>query len=468
MAGILVGAGGPGGRAGIAPGASVLPIRVAGWQRDRTGGWAVYARTDQLIAGLERAVDPNLDGDAHDAARIALVGVGRAVRGLRRLARGAGGRRARSSSTRSSSRRPGTTAPPAPATAASPAPAARRPRSPSGAADLRRAPRRCRVAVRAGLDVVLDRPLPLAGAVVSAQPGRSSSRRPRRGGGGPSALDRLLRRRGRSLVAGRAALVHARRRPAARDRVRGAGGRGGGRRLRARLPAGGLGVDESVDVPVVSVPRARSQAARSPRSRGASARRSRSAAPSAVRNGSDGGIAPFSSRGLAFDGRVKPDLAAPGVALRDLRAGRERRRRAELRHGQRLERRRRRSSRAPRRCSPRPGRTCARLDLRSLLAGDGAPIRGASRHGAGRRPRRPRRRRGRRDRAPTRSTLALRPRAGRRLARRAAARRSATSRPGRCSSACAAAGSGGLVIASEPRWVRLKPGGTRRSTCARG
>src|SRR5207253_2967920 len=46
---------------------------AAGWQRDTVGGWGVYARTDQLIAGLERAVDPNADGDAHDAARIALV-----------------------------------------------------------------------------------------------------------------------------------------------------------------------------------------------------------------------------------------------------------------------------------------------------------------------------------------------------------------------------------------------------------
>src|SRR5205814_2101838 len=69
------GAGGPGGISGVATGASVLPIRVAGWQRDLTGSWAVFARSDQLIAGLERAVDPNLDGDAHDAARIALVGV---------------------------------------------------------------------------------------------------------------------------------------------------------------------------------------------------------------------------------------------------------------------------------------------------------------------------------------------------------------------------------------------------------
>ena len=73
MAGLLVGDGGPAGLEGVSPGASVLPIRVAGWQQDLAGGWAVYSRTDQLIAGLERAVDPNEDGDAHDAARIALV-----------------------------------------------------------------------------------------------------------------------------------------------------------------------------------------------------------------------------------------------------------------------------------------------------------------------------------------------------------------------------------------------------------
>ena len=60
MAGLLVGSGGPAELAGVAPGATVLPIRVAGWQRDARRRWAVYARTDQLIAGLERAVDPNL------------------------------------------------------------------------------------------------------------------------------------------------------------------------------------------------------------------------------------------------------------------------------------------------------------------------------------------------------------------------------------------------------------------------
>src|SRR5207248_8051380 len=71
----LVGAGGPGGLHGVAPGATVLPIRVAGWQAGSDGKALVYGRSDQLIAGLDRAVDPNGDGDAHDAVRVALVGV---------------------------------------------------------------------------------------------------------------------------------------------------------------------------------------------------------------------------------------------------------------------------------------------------------------------------------------------------------------------------------------------------------
>ncbi|MBA3383680.1 MAG: S8 family serine peptidase, partial [Actinobacteria bacterium] len=75
LAGIVVGASGPASLSGIATGAWVLPIRVAGWQRAASGRYAVYARTDQILAGLERAVDPNGDGVAHDAARIAVVGV---------------------------------------------------------------------------------------------------------------------------------------------------------------------------------------------------------------------------------------------------------------------------------------------------------------------------------------------------------------------------------------------------------
>src|SRR5262249_1976089 len=75
LAAIVAGSRGPNAARGVAQGASIFPIRVAGWQTDGRGGSAVYARTDQLIEGLENAVDPNFDGDEHDAVRIALIGV---------------------------------------------------------------------------------------------------------------------------------------------------------------------------------------------------------------------------------------------------------------------------------------------------------------------------------------------------------------------------------------------------------
>jgi subtilisin family serine protease len=73
LAGLIAGHGGPDGLRGVAPGASILPIRVAGWQPS-ADGYAVYGRTDQLLAGLERAVDPDADGDVLDAVRVAVVG----------------------------------------------------------------------------------------------------------------------------------------------------------------------------------------------------------------------------------------------------------------------------------------------------------------------------------------------------------------------------------------------------------
>ena len=74
LAGVITGSEGRGGLQGVAPGASILPIRAAGWQPDTEGGYTVYSRTDQLLAGLEAAVDPNEDGDTLDAARVALIG----------------------------------------------------------------------------------------------------------------------------------------------------------------------------------------------------------------------------------------------------------------------------------------------------------------------------------------------------------------------------------------------------------
>jgi hypothetical protein len=309
MAGILVGAGGPGGVTGVAPGASVLPIRVAGWQQDLTGGWAVYARTDQLIAGLERAVDPNLDGDAHDAARIALVGAAvsygafadspeaRAIQGslqLDTLVVAPVGNDGPAGPGYGSVSSPGG------------APAALS----AGAADLRADAEEVPVAVRSGLDLLLDRPLPLAGAVVSAQPAELELAAPRSG----STLDGFFDSHGRSLVAGRAALIHGGGDPALAIEYAARAGATAVVVYGTQLPAGGLGLDEGVDVPVVSVPLRVAQVALD-----ALARHDHPAiaigVPSVVHNGSDGGIAPFSSRGLAFDGRVKPDLVAPGVAL---------------------------------------------------------------------------------------------------------------------------------------------------------
>jgi hypothetical protein len=75
LAGIVAGTDGPGGLHGIAPGAAILPVRVGGWQPNSEGGYSIYSRSDQILAGLEAAVDPNDDGDVHDAARIALIGM---------------------------------------------------------------------------------------------------------------------------------------------------------------------------------------------------------------------------------------------------------------------------------------------------------------------------------------------------------------------------------------------------------
>ena len=57
-------------------GARIRAHRVAGLRRDpETGGTVEYGTTDELLEGLERAVDPDGDGDTSDRASVALVGV---------------------------------------------------------------------------------------------------------------------------------------------------------------------------------------------------------------------------------------------------------------------------------------------------------------------------------------------------------------------------------------------------------
>jgi Subtilase family len=125
---------------------------------------------------------------------------------------------------------------------------------------------------------------------------------------------RFFDRRGYSLVAGHAALAGAGNDPtAAVDGAAAAGARAvllfGG-----ALPPGSLGLAPTTDVPVVGLPRTTAREIlrrlRAGERVGISIAGARRAPNTEL-----GHVAAFSSHGLAFDGRVKPDLVAPGVAL---------------------------------------------------------------------------------------------------------------------------------------------------------
>jgi subtilisin family serine protease len=318
MAGLLVGSEGPAKMSGVAPGATVLPIRVAGWQREASGRWAVFGRTDQLLAGLERAVDPNLDGVDLDAARIALVGVAepfaafedspsaRAVAGALRL----------DTLVVAPAGNDGFAGP---GYGSISGPGGSRAALTVGAADLRDSAASVRVVCRVGLGVLFDRRVPLAGAVAPSAGRTLPLGVPRLGRAelaqrAPPRLDEFFTDSGLSLVAGRAALVPAGNDPgyAAAQAVK------AGASLVVlygdSLPGGGIGLDDGVTVPVVGVPEAVGKRLVEDLGNGRTAlvsvgRASSEASPTS------GGVAPFSSRGLAFDGFVKPDLVAPGVGL---------------------------------------------------------------------------------------------------------------------------------------------------------
>jgi subtilisin family serine protease len=319
MAGLLVGGGGPSGLSGVATGAAVLPIRVAGWQPDGLGHWAIYARSDQIVAGLDRAVDPNDDGDAHDAARIALVALaepfaafadgpeGRAVTGalaLGTLVVAPAGNDGAAAAGYGDVSGPGG------------APAALT----VGAFDARARVGRARILVRSGLTTLLDTTAPLAGAVA---PTRRLDLRvviPRGVAGGSRETAPRLRDfftpAGASLVAGGAALVPMGASPApVAERAAAAGAAAvllyGGA---APLTAGGLGLDEAVPVPVVSLPAAAARSLLARLAAGAPATLALRSAGSAPNTEWDR-VTSFSSGGLGFDGRLKPDVVAAGVTL---------------------------------------------------------------------------------------------------------------------------------------------------------
>ena len=217
------------------PGATILPIRVAGWQPSAEGGFAVYGRTDQLLAGLERAVDPDADGRSLDAARVAVVGVTEpfAAFGDGPVALAVAGAAELDTLVVVPA---GNEGPAGPGYGSIGGPGGAPAALTVGAADLRRETAKVRVVVRAGLGVLLDREVPLAGAAAPrgtltlgvARPRRDAATGPRGAARPLLRQPRLQRRRGpRRAARARDGLPDE-----ARDAV--AGRSGGDPRRRAR------------------------------------------------------------------------------------------------------------------------------------------------------------------------------------------------------------------------------------------
>ena len=316
LAGIVSGSEGPAGLRGVAPEASILPIRIAGWQPDAEGGYAVYSRTDQILAGLEAAVDPNGDGDTLDAARVALVGVvepyasfpdgplARAISGatvLDTLVVVPAGNDGRAGPSYGNIAGPGG-APDALTVAASDA----RPATPT-----------VRVLIRAGLRVLFEGALPLGGdpaETVTADV--ISVTRPAAARG----ITGLFDAEGVSTIAGRASLLP--RGALSEETVEEATTAGAVAVLvDGPLPAGAFSLDVPAGVPVVGLAQALVKEVRSFLAAGVPVTVSIGSVDIAE-NVEGGSIAAFSSRGLAFGGGLKPDLLAAGVAIPTSEPGR--------------------------------------------------------------------------------------------------------------------------------------------------
>jgi hypothetical protein len=314
LAGILDGSDGPGGLHGVAPEATVMPIRVAGWQAAADGRELVYGRSDQLIAGLDRAVDPNGDGDEHDAVRVALVGVtepyaaftdgpeAQAVQGaidLNTLVVAPAGNDGGAGPAFGSVSGP----------AGAPAALA------VAATDGRAAQPQVRVVLRRGLDVILDERLPLLGAAAPSGAANLRVVSPRATAGVPGAapID-FFSPGGLSLVAGKAVVLPAGNDPEATVVAASRAGASAVLLYGASLPAGSLRLSEDATAPAVEIPSAAAVELLAAQRAGLEVGISVGVVHAETNTGR-GIVAAFSSQGLAYDGSLKPNIAAPGVAI---------------------------------------------------------------------------------------------------------------------------------------------------------
>ena len=334
MAGIVTGRGGPAELQGVAPQASLLPIQVLELQHG-----ALMGTTATLLAGLDRALDPNGDGNLSDHARVILAplaapfaafgasaetvaaqGVERAGAVLVAAAGNDGATGARFGTVASPGASPGWLAvgatdgrsglPDVSVTLGSTAPASGESGSQSPVTS----------------DTTIDA-APLVGAlkpttaaalplVLPAGPTLSdAARAPADVVAGTSESD-FRAADGTSLVGGKAVLLP---RDGALIAERAVAASAAGAKALVLYgdggaPPGALGLDDRVTLPIIVIPGDQGAAAAGTLLTGGSVTVT-FAGPQDDSNPDVGTVAPFSSTGLAFDDSVKPDLVAPGVAI---------------------------------------------------------------------------------------------------------------------------------------------------------
>jgi subtilisin family serine protease len=321
MAGIVSGRGGPTGLHGVAPSASLVPIQVLEMQQG-----ALMGTTATLLAGLDRALDPNGDGNLADHANVILAplaepfaafGASAETVAAEGVERAGAVLIAAAGNDGATGGRFGTIASPA----ASPGWLA------VGASDGRSALPTVDVALGTdGIQKGVDN-VPLLGAlspksdtqiplVLPAGPTQSDgARAPADVVPGTDEGD-FLASDGTSLVNGKAVLLP-RDGASIAQRAAAAGAAGavalvlygdGG------APAGALGLDDRVKLPIAVLPGDQGATAAATLLTGGAVTITFSTT-STDDNPAAGSIAAFSSTGLAFDDSIKPDLVAPGVAV---------------------------------------------------------------------------------------------------------------------------------------------------------
>ena len=345
------------------PGASLLPIRVAGWQPDTTVG---SPSTAGRISSLPGSSSPSIrtsDGDAHDAARVALVGVVEPFAAFTDgpLAAAAKGASALDTLVVAAA---GNDGPAGPAYGSVGGPGGAPAALTAGAIDTRRRSPTGHVLLLAGLRVLLSGDQPLGGVVapaisVSARVVALTRKAPAVVGAA-GGLTRLFDSSGYSRVGGAAVLLpRGTSSPEAVREVVAAGARAV--LVDGPLPAGSLGTDGPVEVPILGLSANDADVVRAALRRGVPVTLAVGAAAFDA-NAGRGAAAPFSSEGLAFDGGPKPEVAPPASVLRPpIPAATRTALRATARSAARARRRRSRPGRRPLLAQARPDLDAAGL-----------------------------------------------------------------------------------------------------------